>query len=182
MPDINWNDPAWVAIAVSLLALIMSIVSAAQSWKSLLWERQNAEAAIRSAEAAERANRLTERLLDRELAQLAKQQIEPTGIPPEEAFGTPTVMQEPPNVSWQIEHPRGNRYILRNTGTDVADHVQVEELPQGVITRHLPSDAVIRPGEGVDMIIVGTWGSPVPNQLYVRWAGRPDGIAVPITS
>lgn len=30
------------------------------------------------------------------------------------------------------------------------------------------------------MLIKGTWGHPVPNQLYVRWGGHPDWLAVPL--
>ncbi len=129
---------------------------------------------MRSAEAAERANRLAERAVE--------QRVQRFGIPFEEAFGTPTVEPErAPDVSWRIERPVENRYVLRNTGTDVAEHVEVDSSQAGPITRNLPQDSVIRPGEGVDMLIMGTFGHPVPNQLYVRWAGQPDWIAVPLT-
>lgn len=30
------------------------------------------------------------------------------------------------------------------------------------------------------MLIAATWGNPIPNQLYVRWSGQPDWVAVPI--
>jgi hypothetical protein len=131
---------------------------------------------MRSAEAAERANRLTER------AVAAQQRVQLFGIPSEEAFGTPSVETElAPDVSWRIERPAENRYVLRNTGTDVAEHVEVDASQAGPITRNLPRDSVVRPGEGVDMLIMGAMGHPVPNQLYVRWAGQPDWVAVPIT-
>jgi hypothetical protein len=50
----------WVTASIAVLALIVSVGSAVLSWKSLRWERLSAEAATRSAEAAERANRLAE--------------------------------------------------------------------------------------------------------------------------
>jgi hypothetical protein len=172
---VHWGDaPAWVAAIVALLALIISIGSATLSWKSLGWQKLSAEAAMRGAEAAERANLRAERATE--------QRLQASAIPSEEAMGTPTVtVESAPDVSWRIEQPDKNRYVLRNTGTDVAEHVEVDASQAGPVTRNLPQDAVIRPGEGADMLILGTWGHPVPNQLYVRWAGQPDWVAVPIT-
>jgi hypothetical protein len=66
-----------------------------------------------------------------------------------------------PDVSWRIERPSEHRYILRTScatpGRDVAEHVEVDASQAGPLTRNLPQDAVIRPGEGVDMLIQGTW-------------------------
>ncbi|GFM20054.1 uncharacterized protein PO1_contig-068-12 [Mycobacterium sp. PO1] len=176
----NWGDlPGWVALAIA-------VGSGVLSWRSLRWERQGAEAGLRSAEAAERANRLTERMVEHQIAESQAappdQQLGPPGVPSGESFGVPAVAQEPPKVTWQIEHPSGNRYVLRNTGTAVADHVEVDATQAGPIARNLPQDSVIRPGQGVDMIIAGTWGHPTPNQLYIRWAGQPEWVAVPMPS
>ena len=154
-------------------------MGSASDSRRIWWERQSSEAALRSAEAAERANRLTEKMVEHQIGQsnpASDQQISADGIP----SGTPTVSQVPPDVSWQIEHPSGSRYVLRNTGTDVADHVEVDATQAGPISRNLPKDSVIRPGQGVDMIIAGTWGHPTPNQLYIRWAGQPEWVAVPM--
>lgn len=168
----DWGDaPAWVAVGVAVLALLISVGSAVLSWKSLQWERLNAESTSRSADAAERAERRAELAL--------RQNVELTGIPSAEAFGSATLTQSP-NVSWRIEKPEGARHVLRNTGTDVAEHVEVDASQAGPITRNLPRDATIRPGEGHEMLIKGTWGHPVPNQLYVRWGGHPDWLAVPL--
>lgn len=136
--------------------------------KSLHWERLSAEAASRSAEAAERANLLVERSVSdgRHLST------------PSSSHGEAGI---PLDISWRIEHPGENRYVLRNTGTAIAEHVEVDRAHAGPVNRNLPQDAVVRPGEGIDMLIAGTWGSPIPNQLYVRWAGQPDWVAVPIT-
>jgi hypothetical protein len=162
---VDWGDaPAWAAVIVAVLALIISCCSALLSWKSLRWERLSAEAATRSAEAAERANRLAERAVE--------QRLQPPGIASEGPVGAP-IIERAPDVSWRIERPGENRYVLRNTGSDVAEHVEVDPSQAGPIARNLPQDAVIRPGEGADMLIMGTWGKPVPNQLYVRWAGWP---------
>lgn len=165
---LHWGDvPAWAAIGISVLALMVSVWSATLSWKSLRWERLSAEAAGRSADAAERANRLAEVAVAGRFDRVPTEHEIPAGTSPD--------------VSWRIERPSENRYILRNTGTATANHVAVDPGQAGPITRHLPTDSVIRPGEGADMLIMGTWGHPVPNQLYVRWEGQPDWVAVPIT-
>jgi hypothetical protein len=165
----NWGDiPAWVALVVALFALAVAVWSAATARKSLYWERLSAEAASRSAEAAERANLLAERSVNegRKLSATSSDHYDPG---------------DQLDINWRIEHPGENRYVLRNTGTDIAEHVEVDRAQAGPVNRNLPRDAVIRPGEGVDMLIAGTWGSPIPNQLYVRWGGQPDWVAVPIS-
>lgn len=156
----NLGDvPGWVALAIA-------VGSGVLSWRSLRWERLSAEAAGRSAQEAERANRLAERAL--ELRGLPSGEAEaPAGIGPD--------------VSWRIERPQGDRFVLRNTGTDVAEHVDVDESQVPPIHRNLPRDAIIRPNEGHDMLLKGTFGHPMPNQLYVRWEGQPEWVAVPLT-
>jgi hypothetical protein len=139
--------------------------------ESLQWERLSAESAGRSAEAAERANRLAERAVE--------QRVHVFGVPPETTVVSPTSSQGASGVSWRVEKPSNNRYILRNTGTETAEHVEVDSTQAGPITRNFPQDAVIRPGEGADMLIMSSWGHPVPNQLYVRWEGQPEWVAVP---
>lgn len=163
-----WSDPAWVAVAVSLVALGVSVWSATLSWKSLKWERTAAQSARRSAEAAERANLLTERALARS---------EATGVE------RVVVTASPADVSWRIERAGKNRFVLRNTGTAIAEHVSVDDQQlAGVITKNLPTDAVVRPGEGVDLLLMGSWqGGGLPNQLYVRWAGSDGYEAVPLS-
>jgi hypothetical protein len=162
----RWSDPAWAAVGVALLALGVAIWSATLAWKSLTWERASAQSARRSAEAAERANLLTERVL--------------AGTGSNAAARAATTA--PSDVSWRIEPAGGNRFVLRNTGTGIAEHVGVDgEQLAGVISSNLPTDAVVRPGEGVDVLLMGTWqGGGLPNQLYVRWAGSDGYQAVPL--
>ncbi|MFI1241433.1 hypothetical protein [Nocardia salmonicida] len=152
----------WATAGVAGLALVVAVVAATASWKSLRWEQETAESARRSAEAAERANLLTERVLSGGPR---------TQLPSAEA-----------EVEWALEHPAGHRYVLRNTGDAIAEHVRVDESQIGAIARGLPTDAVIRPGEGVDLMMVGTFGNPMPNQVYVEWGNpsRPFRAAIPV--
>jgi hypothetical protein len=162
--------PAWAGIVVAVvavLALIVAGVSATLAWRSLRWERLSAEAAGRSAEAAERANRLTERVLEARGQTLER--------PEEQSPSTAA-----PDVAWRIENPSKDRFVLRNVGTDIAEHVEVDNTQIDSLTRNLPRDAVIRPGEGIDMLLAAAWGHPLPNQVYVRWEGHPEWEAVPL--
>jgi hypothetical protein len=114
--------------------------------------------------------------------------IAPQGIPSAEKFGRPTVTLIDPvsrkegDVSWRIENPTKNRFVLRNIGNDIAENVEVDVTRIDAITRDLPSGASVQPGEGLDMLLIAAWGHPVPNQLYVRWAGHPEWQAVPLIS
>lgn len=168
----DWKDPAWYSLLISILALLLSIPSALLAWKSLNWERDSANSARRSAEAAERANLLAERATARQAS----------GAHEGRELGT--VRESSPqtrrNVVWQIEHPSGSRYVLRNVGTDIAEHVSGDIEQSSGLVRNLPSDAVIRPGEGVDFLVAGAWGRPVPNQLYLKWNDMRDFVAIPM--
>ena len=145
--------PAWIALVLSLLALL-------RNWRSSKWEKQSAEAADRSANEAARANLIAQRALDQRAAQSEE----------ESAAG----------VRWRIEKGGGASYVLRNTGTSTADHVYVDEARAPGINRRLPSDSVIQPGAGHEMLLQGSWQHPLPTELYVRWAGHDAWVAVPL--
>ena len=182
---IDWTDPAVWAAVTAVVALLVSVWSAALSRKSLRWEQLSAEAALRSAEAAERSNRLAELAVRRQMQELGdigppapvgSSDDDPDSVEPEiEDHERPT------EVRWRIENPRENRYVLRNIGTETAERVEVDASQAGPINRNLPRDTTIRPNEGHDMLLMPTWGHPLPNQLYVRWSGHPEWTAVPIT-
>jgi hypothetical protein len=86
----------------------------------------------------------------------------------------------PRDVSWRIENPAKNRFVLRNIGNDLAENIEIDVSRIDAITRGLPNGASVQPGEGLDIMLIAAWGHPVPNQLYVRWAGQPEWVAVPI--
>ena len=153
------------ALVISVVALLASVFSVTIAWRSLTFEGQAADAASRSADADEIANRLTERALtDRVEGRI------PADETIEERRGA--------QVSFQLQHTGTNTWVLRNTGTDTAHHVRVEK--PNIVTRRFPTDATIKPGEGVDLLMVGGFGSPLPNQLWVTWDGQPDAVAVPL--
>jgi hypothetical protein len=155
----NWGDvPAWVALVVALCAAALSL-------RSLHWEKQSAEAAEKSANEAARANLIAERAL--ELRGATNQQSEPADDPTH-------------RVVWHIEGGDGAQYVLRNVGRDVAEHVYVDRARAPGINRNLPDDSVIRPSAGHTMLIKGSMQHPMPTELYLRWAGQDEWVAVPL--
>jgi hypothetical protein len=151
----------WLGAGTGIAAFVVSAGAGTAAWRSLSLEKEATESARRSAEAAERANLLTERALAR---------------------GVPTVESDPSAVAWSLtKSQRGNsRWVLRNIGTATAEHVRVDE-PDGPISRNFPTDAVLRPNQAVDLIMHATWGGGVPNELYVRWDEDEEAI-LPVDS
>lgn len=85
------------------------------------------------------------------------------------------------NVRWRVENPDKNCFVLRNIGDDIAENVELDLSRIDAITRNLPRTTVVHPGEGLDMLLTPAWDHPLPNQLYVRWAGQDGWVAVPLT-
>ncbi len=154
---------AWTGAMTGGIALIVSIASAVTSVKSLYWERDSADSARRSAEAAERANMLSERAIER-------------------GFPSATISNAGTEVEWTLSKSGRNRYVLRNIGSATAEHVAVSLGASGVVHRDLPTDAVVRPNEATSFLMLGTWGSPVPDQVWVTWGDHGVEVAVPVPS
>ncbi|MCW2286996.1 hypothetical protein EDF60_1647 [Leucobacter luti] len=148
-------------LLVGAVPVVISVIAISMSARSLRYERASAEASARSALAAERANLLTERLLERE--HLVERPAD-----------------EKPDVSWTITNPSGGLFVLRNTGSDVAEDVTIPEDLMSGVPKHLPNGAVVRPGDAAEFYVFGRWGSPVPHTAYVQWRGQDEPIAVPM--
>lgn len=155
----KWGDiPAWVALGVALTAL-------AVSWRSMAWQKQSAQAAVQSANEAARANLIAERALEARAAD-ASDRLDGQAD------------HRPPHVAWRLEKGDGAAYVLRNVGTDVAEHVYAAEISG--LTRNLPQDSVVRPGAGHKMMLKGSMQHPLPTEINLRWAGQDDWVAVPL--
>lgn len=152
----RWGDvPGWVALVISLCSALLS-------WRVLRWEKQSANAAVRSADEAARANLIAERALE-------------LGASIRTANETASA-----EVAWRIEKGNGDQYVLRNTGTETAEHVYADESRAPRINRRLPNDSVVQPGAGHAMLLKGSWQHPMPTELYLRWAGQDGWVAVPL--
>ena len=142
---------------IAVVALVVSTGAGVLSYRSLHWERASAAAARRSADAAEHANRLAERL-----------------APPY------TPLAGGADVRWTMERPSRYVYVLRNVGEDTAEHVRVDPAGlDGRIVRGLPTDSTIRPGDSVEFLVKPTSRAPAPNQIWVTWGDPGQSCAVP---
>ncbi|UPK74564.1 hypothetical protein MU582_19320 [Nocardioidaceae bacterium SCSIO 66511] len=185
------------ATIVAVAALIVSI-------KSLSIQKESARAATVSAEAAQRANVLTELRLERELghdrdlrrgsADVTEDDpppvptepavpIEPTapgGAPAPAAPASPARPAGVGDVRWTLDRRGKNAFVLRNTGSGIAHGVRIpaEALPP--ITRNLPESATLRPNESVEFLMTGVFGNPTPNEIPVLWDDNLDGVLVPV--
>ncbi|GHE84935.1 hypothetical protein GCM10018772_05080 [Streptomyces fumanus] len=133
--------------------------------------------ARRQAEAQERRMLAAEENLQRLIAQLpaaiqahAQAQI---ATPPE---------RHAEAVSWELRRPNKNRFVLCNVGSETAAGVKVDlgGHPAG-LTRRVPQDAVVRPKESVEFMMMAAWGAPLPGRVAVSWDGadEPAIVAVP---
>lgn len=182
-------------------ATIVAIAALVVSVKSLSIQKESARAATISAEAAQRANVLTEQRLQRELEHHRDRRSEPEAaddaagwsgpLPEVPAQGGPDAGPAPMTVTaptdvrdqrvrWTLDRRGRNGYVLRNVGAVIAEEVRIppEALPP--VARNLPESATLRPNESVEFVMVGVWGSPVPNEIPVIWKDNPDGVLVPV--
>lgn len=150
----------WATDVFAAMALVLSFLAhreARESRKSNeKWQQVNADAAVRSANAAEKAIALQEKSLEASNGSLPG-----------------------PVVLWRLER-NGNLFVLRNIGSAVATGVTVDETQIEAMTRELPKDAAVRPGASVDFFMVGVLGGPMPNEIWLTWDGTDEPVAVPV--
>jgi hypothetical protein len=133
-------------------------------------EGESARASVISAEAAQRANWLTEQ---RMLHEAANSQGRPAAIGSEQSLGQDN--QQPTDVRWSLDRKSKNAFVLRNVGTDVAEEVRIPPEGAAPISRGLPESATLRPQESVEFLMIAAMGAAVPNEILVTWKGRdPD--------
>ncbi|MER6152015.1 hypothetical protein [Streptomyces hirsutus] len=180
---IEMGDAAtWASSGVALLALFFTAVQyrqqskrqAQQEEEQAARDRAQAEAsqiATRQAEAQERRAYAIEQTLHAVVRMLDEsRQGSLDALPSDAAEGVP---------EWQLSHKRGDAYVLRNVGTAVATGVRVDvgQHPRG-LTRALPEDAVVRPQEAVEFLLLAAWGAPRPNSIRVEWDGGEQTLPV----
>ncbi|WP_131822275.1 hypothetical protein [Mycobacteroides chelonae] len=73
--------------------------------------------------------------------------------------------------------------MLRNTGRVEAQGVEVDlSRIDAPLRRRIPAGETIAAGAGWDFMLKGSWSASVPAQLFIRWAGQEDWVAVPMPS
>lgn len=145
---------SWVGVGVSL---VFSITAFVVSLLALRWHRVGAQAADRSANAAEKAQAIAE-------ANWA-------AFKEQEAASM---------ITWDLERPGKTQFLLRNTGWVTATGVTVDGEQAGEAARERPTNATVRPDESVELRMYGTLGAPMPNEIWVSWDRHPEPVAVPV--
>lgn len=166
--SIQWGDvPAWVGGAVAVISAGVATWQASEARKarkeSARWAEDSANASVRSADAAERS--------------LALQEAAARAA-------------EPVKVAWRIDLVRNLMYRLRNIGTETATGVTVEDRRGGShlsslpspnpLARNLPEGVDIRANQAHDFVLIPVAEYPLPTEVWIRWDGQPEAIAVAI--
>ncbi|MFQ6147069.1 hypothetical protein ACLMNJ_29070 [Streptomyces seoulensis] len=163
----------WVGVLVAVLTVAVGL------WQQKRQARSQKEAddiARRHADAVERRALATEEALQRLVERLpaavrtlAEAQIAAQPVRHAEA------------VSWRLDRPKKNVFVLRNTGSEVATGVRVDvgDHPKG-LTRQVPEDAVVQRGGSTEFLVLGAWGAPVPHEFRVSWEGGGEPAVLPV--
>ncbi|MBZ6085891.1 hypothetical protein KVH15_33450 [Streptomyces olivaceus] len=161
----DWGG--WAGVAVAVLTVAVGL------WQQRRQNRRQVEAdaiARRHAEVAERRALATEEAIQRLIEGLpaavqAHAQAQVAAAPTRHAEA----------VSWELERPSKNVFVLWNTGTETAAGVKVDvgDHPAG-LTRRVPEDAVVRKDASIEFMMLGAWGRPVPRQIRVEWDGAAE--------
>lgn len=161
----NWGDiPGWAGVVVGIGAAVIAWKARHDSAKSA---QESARQAMRAADAAERSAAVDE-------AAFAEQQREAAErrAAEEEAAR--------PRVELTVDHVRGKLLALRNLGEATAEGVVFEPVPPGVITRNWPDGVTLRHREAHEFFMAGSLAAPTPLQVWVRWDGQPEPVALPV--
>lgn len=177
-------------------ATIVAVAALVVSVKSLNVQKESARASTISAEAAQRANVLTEQRLQREFEldgdHRSEAEEQPEGFAGSDhvqgapAPGSPPIAGGVPAAvradygPWTLDRRGKKSFVLRNVGSTTAEEVRIPSEALPPIARNLPESATLRPNESVEFVMTGAWGHPVPNEIPVIWKGNPGGILVPV--
>lgn len=77
----------------------------------------------------------------------------------------------PSRVELTLERTGRRQFVLRNTGTAVADAVTLTQAGEDGQGRNLPDGVALHPGEGHPFFIVSSAGLDMPTRVYVQWDG-----------
>lgn len=176
--SIDWGDaPAWGALAVSLSAAVSAVLAVRHAKYSASAAKTSAQAAVRQAAAAERQVEVAEAAL-----KLAEEQATTsrTTLATGPARAALTSHHAPPYVAWWLENPSGQAYVLRNIGTDTARNVKIDESRIRCFLRGDTTAEELPPQASMKILMAGSLAAAKPDELWVRWDGHPEWVAVPV--
>ena len=138
--------------------------------------RRSQHASQAQVEAAQRRAIAVEDNLAQALKLLAQSQNATT---PLQSLATPDPSGRPA-VGWDLQRRGTHAYLLRNWGASTATGVHLERKRTTAIVRNLPENATVRPGESLQFLMVPTFGHPLPGEVWVKWDGQAEPMAVPL--
>ncbi|WP_405656952.1 hypothetical protein [Streptomyces sp. RK9] len=175
----------WGGTLVTLLVALYAV------WQGHWQAREQAERdrlqteaaalAHRQVEAAERRAYSVERMIEGWIAEQPADGLDPaTPVPP----GPGSAAEPAPTGSthaahWTLTRKSKHMYVLRNDSTLTVTGVHVDDA-NITFGRALPEDGVLRPGESAEFMMAATLGGPLPNEIWVRWDGVEEPVAVPV--
>ncbi|WUD70542.1 hypothetical protein OG937_01935 [Streptomyces sp. NBC_00510] len=167
------NIATWVGIVITLLISLATRRDANR--QAQIAEEANI-ASQAQVEAAERRAIAVEDNLAQALKLLAQSQ---TATTPLQSLATPDPSGRPA-VGWDLQRRGTHAYLLRNWGASTATGVHLERKRTTAIVRNLPENATVRPGESLQFLMVPTFGHPLPGEVWVKWDGQAEPVAVPL--
>ncbi|MEE6260963.1 hypothetical protein [Plantactinospora sonchi] len=179
--DIDWGDaPAWFAFFISVGAGIIALVALGYARKSAVSSEISAKATVRQAAAAERQVELAEAAAATQPGSRQDQQDQP-GTQSGSTLRATIPRQKVSYVAWWIEHQSNDGYLLRNIGTGTARNVEIDESRIRCMVRSEFPVAELPPNASTKMLLSTSLAAPSkPGELWVRWDGHPEWVAVPV--
>ncbi|MGC4759112.1 hypothetical protein [Micromonospora trifolii] len=86
----------------------------------------------------------------------------------------------PPPVGWEIRPAGEGRWAMVNIGTVVADKVEIDSERARSVIRAEREPGPVRPGASIPLRSAATYGGPTLREIWVRWFGQPEWVAVPL--
>jgi hypothetical protein len=173
-----------IAIIVSVVAVILTAVqnrrarkdanaaAAAADQKAI----ESKAVAERHAQAAEQSAQHAELTVEAMQAMVAELRRVREARPQSPPVGPSTYRDRDQLV---VENGGGKHsYVLRNIGTTTLAGVTLDS--EHPITRALPENETLEPGQGHPFLMAAVSGIPVPSEVKVHWADRPDGAWLPM--
>lgn len=181
--SINWGDaPAWVAIAISVTTSgYTAIEGRIRERRQRRLDEQASQISERATAAAERRALAMERQAEtferfvRASVQLKPGQMTEGGFMQRDAYKESRL-----HTTWAVQQMSDLVFALRNTGSRAAIGVSLDRARLPTIVRHVPEDAVVRPGEAAEFIMAGTRRNPLPAEIWVSWEGQEGFVPVPV--
>jgi pyruvate/2-oxoglutarate dehydrogenase complex dihydrolipoamide acyltransferase (E2) component len=159
----DWGDaPAWAAIVVSVGAVIVSLKARGDGNRAATAAENSVTESKRSADAAEVSARVAEETLADQRREAAERRA---------AEAAAAV----PRAHLKVRHVSKDLYRLENDGTGPALDITFEQddLPPVFRLRNT-GEVSLQADEAIDFLMAGTWGAPVPPQLFARWQGQDE--------